>query len=127
LLSVVVTPALLSNPTKAIDQMLQTFTEEAEQYPLMPRAGNRAGEAVAERLSDLVNGFIQHAQGNIIFDSDASLVTVLITWVTTMTTSVVRTIRHTGTLLGSGKDARVAERYLICPYACSHPFDDRPD
>ena len=106
--------------------MLATFSEDAEQYPLVPKAGTGAGQAVAERLTALMSGFVRHAQGNIIFDSDASLVNMLITWLTSMTTSVVRTIRHTGTFLGrSSRACQELSPVLMCMHASSFPPDDR--
>lgn len=93
---------MISKATESIDHMLKAFPDDAEQYPLMPRAGTRAGEAAAERLKDIVEGFVRHGQGNVLFDSHGAVLTTLTTWLTCMSSSVVRTVRHTGTLLGKG-------------------------
>ena len=87
---------MLNKVTKAIDQLIHTFPTRSSAYPLESKSTLK----VQAKLDHFVKLFVQHGRGTVLFDEEASLLETVIAWLTSMSTSVVRALRHTGAYIG---------------------------
>eukprot|EP00051_Salpingoeca_urceolata_P022542 m.369590 g.369590 ORF g.369590 m.369590 type:complete len:1435 (-) comp19988_c0_seq3:105-4409(-) len=86
-----VTSDMLDDHAEAGAQLVESFGEDTETYPL----AQSKSKGIADRLVRFVEQFVTSAPPDILFDE--SLLEPLLDWVTALSTSPARAFRHTST------------------------------
>eukprot|EP00049_Salpingoeca_infusionum_P002336 m.55751 g.55751 ORF g.55751 m.55751 type:complete len:1311 (-) comp11515_c0_seq1:1912-5844(-) len=87
----VVTAEMLSDVSDSLDELSEHFPESTELYPLV------ASKAFADKIETFVDNMTAMTKGDILYDGFFG--PALVAWLTEMSSSQIRALRHTSTVI----------------------------